>query len=71
MWHKKDLEKLLQKLDESISEAMRQVERAQRKEVGEFRLPESMQDHEERKRYIQEALRKLEQEGVKHMHPGM
>jgi len=70
MWHKKDLEKLLQKLDESISEAMRQVERAQRKEVGEFRLPESLQDHEERKRFIQEALRKLEQEDAKHMHPG-
>ena len=70
MWHKKDLEKLLQKLDESISDAMRQVERAQRKEVGEFRLPESLQDHEERKRFIQEAMRKLEQEDAKHMHPG-
>jgi transposase len=70
MWHKKDLEKLLQKLDESISEAMSQVERAQRKEVGEFRLPESLQDQDERKRFIQEALRKLEEEGTKHMHPG-
>jgi transposase len=70
MWHKKDLEKVLQKLDESISEIMSQVERAQRKEVGEYRLPESLQDHEERKRFIQEALSKLEQEDAEHLHPG-
>lgn len=69
MWHKKDLEKVLEKLEESISETMAQVERAQRKEIGEYRLPESLQDQEERKRVIQEALRKFEQEDTEHLHP--
>jgi transposase len=70
VWHKEDLKKLLGKLDESISAVMQQVERAQRKEVGEFRLPESLQDCEERKRRIQEAIRTLEEEGTDHLHPG-
>lgn len=70
MWHKEDLEKLLAKLDESISEIMCQVERAQRNEVGEYRLPESLQDHEERKKFIQQAVRKLEEEDANHLHPG-
>jgi hypothetical protein len=61
MWHKKDLEKLLEKLDESISDVMRQVERAHRKEVGEFRLPELLQDDQQRKRFIREAIRELDQ----------
>jgi transposase len=69
MWHKKDLEELLEKLDESITDAMRQVERAHRKEVGEFRLPESLQDDEQRKRFIREAIRRLDQENAKRMHP--
>ena len=70
VWHRGDLEKLLKKLDESISDVMCQVERAQRKEVGEFRLPESLQDHEERKRFIREAIQKLDEEDTKHLHPG-
>jgi transposase len=70
VWHKSDLEKLLNKLDESISDVICQVERAQRKEVGEFRLPESLQDHEERKRFIREAIQKLDEEDTKHLHPG-
>ena len=70
LWHKKDLEKLLERLDESISDVMRQVERAHRKEFGEFRLPESLQDNEQRKRFICEAIRRLDQENAKHMHPG-
>jgi transposase len=70
MWHKEDLEKLLPKLDEAISEVMDQVERARSEEVGEVQLPESLQDHTERKKFIQEAIRKLEDEGVKHLQPG-
>ncbi len=70
MWHKKDLQKLLEKLDESISDVMRQVERAHRKEFGEFRLPESLQDDEQRKSFIREAIRELDQEKAEHKHPG-
>jgi transposase len=70
VWHKADLEKLLAKVEESISDVMRQVERSERKEVGEYRLPESLQDHEARKKFIQEAIRKLEEEDAKHLHPG-
>ena len=70
VWHKEDLVKLLAKLDESISEIMGQVERAQRKEVGEHRLPESLLDQEERKKFIQQAIRKLEEEDAEHLHPG-
>jgi transposase len=70
VWHKGELEKLLRKLDESIAEVMSQVERAQRREVGEFRLPQSLQDMKERKRFIQEAIRRLDEEDTKHLHPG-
>jgi transposase len=70
VWHKEDLQKLLNKLDDSISDVMRQVERAQRKEVGEYRLPEKLQDREERKKFIREAIRKLEEEDTEHLHPG-
>ncbi len=69
VWHKADLEKLLAKIEESILEVMRQVERSQRKEVGEYRLPESLRDHEERKKFIQEAIRRLEEADAKHLHP--
>lgn len=69
LWHKEDLEKLLAKVEESISDVMRQVERSQRTEVGEYRLPESLQDAMERKRYIREALGKCEEEERKHLHP--
>jgi len=70
VWHKEELEKLLAKIEESISDVMRQVERSERKEVGEYRLPESLHDQEQRKRFIQEAIRKLEDEDAKHLHPG-
>jgi transposase len=70
VWHKEELEKLLARVEESISDVMRQVERSERKEVGEWRLPESLQDAVERKRFIQEAIARCEEQEIKHLHPG-
>jgi transposase len=69
VWHKEDLEKLLSKIDQSISDVMRQVERSERKEVGEWRLPESLQDEVERKKFIREAIARCEEQETKHLHP--
>lgn len=69
VWHKEDLEKLLARIEESISDVMRQVERSERKEVGEWRLPESLQDEVERKKFIQEAIARCEEQETKHLHP--
>lgn len=69
VWHKEDLEKLLSRIEESISDVMRQVERSERKEVGEWRLPESLQDEVERKKFIREAIARCEEEQTEHLHP--
>ena len=57
---KKELEKLLKKLDGSVDEAMAEVERADKKETGSYRLPASMRDESKRKDIIKKALNELE-----------
>lgn len=68
-WHKKDLEKALEELDDSIDEVMAQVESAQATEVGECRLPEAMQDVARRREQIKQALAELEEMETDHAHP--
>lgn len=57
------LEKMLEKLDRSIADFMTEIERQEREETGEYRLPLSMQSALRRKDRIQRALAELEESG--------
>ena len=65
---KQQLEELLEKLDDVIDEAMREVEQAELTEMGEFGLPSDMQDAVARRAAIQAALAELEETDRKKIH---
>ena len=69
MWSKDSLEKILKKVEGSIQQMMAEVERAEGKESGEYRLPEQLQQKEELRKKIQESLAELEKEERSKMHP--
>lgn len=66
---KKDLEKLLKELDSSVEKAMDEVERSEKKEAGQYRLPASMRDQSKRKEIINRALAELEESGKELVNP--
>jgi hypothetical protein len=63
------LEEISERLDRTIGDAMAEIERAEREESGEYRLPASMQDGLKRKQRIQEALKELDASEKKVVHP--
>ena len=63
------LEDISERLDRTIGDAMTEIERAEREESGEYRLPASMQDGLKRKQRIQEALKELDASDKKVVHP--
>jgi transposase len=63
------LEKMLERLDRSIADFMTEVERLEREEVGEYRLPLGMDSALKRKEKIQKALMELEESQRKGVHP--
>ena len=63
------LEDISERLDRTIGDAMTEMERAEREESGEYRLPASMQDGLKRKQRIQEALKELDASDKKVVHP--
>jgi len=70
VWNRKKLEKRLARLDKWLDEAMAEVEKAEREESGEYRLPEELAEKEKLRETIREKLVQLKAEGRKHMHPG-
>jgi transposase len=70
MWGRKILAKKLARLDKSILEMAAEVERSERNEGGEYRLPEELADKQKLREVIRERLSELEKEGREHMHPG-
>lgn len=70
VWNRKRLEKRLARLDQWLDEAMAEVEKAEREESGEYRLPEELAEKEKLRETIREKLAQLKAEGRKHMHPG-
>ena len=69
-WHKSDLERILGKLDESVDEAMEEIEAAEEQERGEYRLPKELESREALRGKIEEALAKMKEIDRDHLHPG-
>ena len=70
MWGRKLLEKKLARLDKSIQEMAADVDRSEKNEEGEYRLPEELADKEKLRDVIKQRLEELQKEDRKHMHPG-
>ncbi len=70
MWGRKILEKKLAHLGKSIEKMAAEVERAEKAEGGEYRLPEELAGKEKLREVIRERLAELDKEERDHMHPG-
>ena len=68
-WHREDLEKLLERLDEVLDEAELDVELFREHELGEYRLPDELQDVEKLREAVRGALKEMEEGGRVHLHP--
>jgi transposase len=68
-WHREDLEKLLERLDGVLEQAELEVEVAQQYELGEYRLPEKLQDAQRLREAIRDALSELDRANRDHLHP--
>jgi transposase len=62
-WYRKRLEKLLKRLDERIDQMEREVEAAETGEVGEYELPQGLEDRRVLRATVRQALAKLESLG--------
>jgi transposase len=67
--NKKKLTKMLEDLDTRIDVMIKETEKAQKKEKGQFRLPDHMLDPIARKAEIEKALEELKRTGKKAIHP--
>ena len=68
-WHREDLVKLGERLEEAIDEAEKQVESSEREEIGEYRLPENLQGGEPLREAIHNAIGELDRTEQNHLHP--
>ncbi len=67
--HRKDLEKLLARVEASMAEMEAAVEAAEQEETGEYRLPEGLQEAAKLRQAIRESLGKMEEMQRDHLHP--
>ncbi len=70
VWNRKSLQKRLERLDKTITQMMAEVDKAEHRESGEYRLPEALAEKEKLRETIREKLAELEKEKREHMHPG-
>lgn len=68
-WDREELEGLLSRLDKSIDEAMKEVERLEDEETGGYRLPEGLEDRKKLREMIKDALKEMEEVERDHLHP--
>lgn len=67
--HRKDLEKVLGRVEDSIAEMAKAVEAAEQVETGEYRLPEELQEAGKLRQAIQASLEKMREAKREHLHP--
>jgi len=68
--HREDLERALGQVEASIAAMEAAVEKAEEEEVGEYRLPESLQEAEKLREAIGASLRRMQEVERAHLHPG-
>ncbi|MDA2934225.1 IS1182 family transposase [Acidobacteria bacterium AH-259-D05] len=69
-WHRRRVERRLQHLEELLDAIESEVERAEKVERGEARMPEELKDRDKLREKIQEALQELNEREDDHLHPG-
>jgi transposase len=69
-WFQKKLKKRLEHLDIYLDQAMKEVEKAEKEETGEYRLPEELAEKQKLRETIRESLTRLKDEERESMHPG-
>lgn len=69
-WIRKKLEKRLAKLDKVLDLAMTEVEKAEKRESGEYRLPDALAEQGKLRETIREKLALLQKEERDSLHPG-
>jgi transposase len=69
-WFKKKLKKRLERLDLWLDQAMKEVDKAEKEESGEYRLPEELVEKQKLRETIQESLTQLKAKERESMHPG-
>jgi transposase len=67
--HRKELEKVLGRVEASIAEMEAAVEAAEQEETGEYRLPEGLQEAGKLRQAIRESLGKMREAKREHLHP--
>jgi len=67
--HRKTLEEHLKKLDGIVDASIAATEAAEQEEDASFAMPAEMRDPKKRREEIQKALKALDQEETKHLHP--
>jgi len=69
-WFEKKLKKRLERLDLWLDQAMKEVDKSEREESGEYRLPEELAEKQKLREKIQESLTQLQAKERESMHPG-
>jgi len=69
MWRKKSLAQLLNRVEGSIQAMEAEIERSERKETEEYRLPEELQEKKLLRERIENSLAELEKEERSQMNP--
>jgi transposase len=67
--HRKGLEEELKKIDATIDEQMKQIEKTENADAPSFAMPQNLQNVETRKEGIRKALTELDLAETKHLHP--
>jgi transposase len=62
------LEKMLERVDRSVADYMTEIERSEREEMGEYKLPAGLHNELKRKERIRKALSELEESRKKVVH---
>jgi transposase len=68
-WIREKLKRRLERVEASIEAMEREVEAREKQEQGEYRLPARLQNAQQRRQAIEQALRQLEAKDEKHHHP--